>query len=350
MSATTFQAIAFGELFEVAYFTSLLNNITNNVPGYEIGSGAVREVVVEALSAIQAQEELHAIGVNAILSSAGRTPVAPCQYIFPVDNFDAAIAGAQAFTDAVVLGGLQDALNTFVTAGDGEVVPLLTSVVGQEVGTQARIVLRKTLTRRQGEQNGFFRTLQAHVPSALPFLTASAGPFGFSYINQNFVVPGSCQTAINVPIFSPLRLQTSPVQARDQRLSFSFTNDKSTSTSMLSLVYINQQNLPIVVPIQNTQTSGEEVNFQAKFPYAENEMNGLTIAVVTKGSGPFPSVDAVANATVFGPAISTYTDGPRGASIHVVATQTLVHGPRRPFVLTSLCSRHLLTPVPMTFS
>jgi hypothetical protein len=133
VSATTFQAIAFGELFEVAYFTSLLNNITNNVSGYEIGSGAVREAVIDALSAIQAQEELHAIGVNAILASAGRTPVAPCQYIFPVDNFDAAIAGAQAFTDAVVLGGLQDALNTFVTAGDGEVVPLLTSVVGQEV-------------------------------------------------------------------------------------------------------------------------------------------------------------------------------------------------------------------------
>ena len=133
MSATTFQAIAFGELFEVAYFTSLLNNITDNVQGYEIGSGAVRGAVIDALTAIQAQEELHAIGVNAILSSAGRTPVAPCQYVFPVDNFDDAIAGAQAFTDAVVLGGLQDALNTFVTAGDGEVVPLLTSVVGQEV-------------------------------------------------------------------------------------------------------------------------------------------------------------------------------------------------------------------------
>jgi hypothetical protein len=68
-------------------------------------------------------------------------------------------------------------------------------------------------------------------------------------------------------------------------------------------VYINQQNLPVVVPIQNAHTSGNEATFQAKFPYAENEMNGLTIAVVTQGSGPFASVDAVANATVFGPAI-----------------------------------------------
>jgi hypothetical protein len=132
-SATTFQAIAFGELFEVAYFSALLSNITNNVPGFDVGSGAVRDVVVEALTAVQAQEELHAIGVNAILSTAGRTPVQPCQYIFPVDNFDTSIAGASTFTDTVVLGGLQDALNTFATDGDAEVVSLLASVLGQEV-------------------------------------------------------------------------------------------------------------------------------------------------------------------------------------------------------------------------
>ena len=133
MSATTFQAIAFGEIFEVAYFTSLLNNITNNVGGYQLGNGEDRTIVINALTAIQAQEELHAIGVNGILSSAGRTPVQACEYIFPVDNFDEAIFVASAFTDLVVLGGLQDALNTFATDGDTEVVPLLASVVGQEV-------------------------------------------------------------------------------------------------------------------------------------------------------------------------------------------------------------------------
>ena len=161
----------------------------------------------------------------------------------------------------------------------------------------------------QGEQNGFFRALQSHVPSALPFLTRSAGPFAFSYMNQNFVVPGSCPTTINVPIFSPLKLVTSgnvvgtKIQARDQQLSFSFSNDKQTSTSGLSLVYINQQNLPIVEKIQNVQNSGNQVTFSANFPYSKNEMNGLTIAVLTQGSGPFTNVDAVANATVYGPAI-----------------------------------------------
>jgi hypothetical protein len=128
-------------------------------------------------------------------------------------------------------------------------------------------------------------------------------------MNQNFVVPGSCPTTINVPIFSPLKLVTSGniqgtgIQARDQQLSFSFSNDKQTSTSGLSLVYINQQNLPIVEKLENVKTSGSEVTFSANFPYTENEMNGLTIAVLTQGAGPFTSVDAVANATVYGPAV-----------------------------------------------
>lgn len=33
-SATAFQLIAFNELFETAYFTSLINNITSGVAGY----------------------------------------------------------------------------------------------------------------------------------------------------------------------------------------------------------------------------------------------------------------------------------------------------------------------------
>jgi hypothetical protein len=34
-SLTAFQAIAFGENFEVAYFSSLLNNVTHGMAGYE---------------------------------------------------------------------------------------------------------------------------------------------------------------------------------------------------------------------------------------------------------------------------------------------------------------------------
>lgn len=132
-TALTFQVIETAELFETAYFTSLIANITNNVPGYEIGSEAARNIILEALIAVQAQEELHAIGVNAILATAGRPTVQPCEYVFQVSDFDSAIALASAFTDAVILGALQDALLTFATDGDSAIVPLFASILGQEV-------------------------------------------------------------------------------------------------------------------------------------------------------------------------------------------------------------------------
>ena len=47
------ELIAFNELFEVAFFTQLLKNITNNVPGYEIGNERDREYALRSLRAIQ---------------------------------------------------------------------------------------------------------------------------------------------------------------------------------------------------------------------------------------------------------------------------------------------------------
>lgn len=93
----------------------------------------MRGAILEALTVVQAQEELHAIGINGILQSAGRKPMGACQYKFPVDNFDDAIAQISTFTDILALGGLQDALSAFNTDGDGEVIGLLVSVAAQEV-------------------------------------------------------------------------------------------------------------------------------------------------------------------------------------------------------------------------
>lgn len=91
---------------------------------------------------------------------------------------------------------------------------------------------------------------------------------------------------------------------KDQQLEFSFTNN-GTDTGSIALVYISQQNLPIVEPLVNVQTSGDQVTFTADFPYAEKELNGLTIAVVTNGQGPFASTQDVADATIFGPGVIT---------------------------------------------
>ncbi|KAJ6090449.1 hypothetical protein N7486_009264 [Penicillium sp. IBT 16267x] len=183
-SATVWQLIAFNELFDVAYFSNLIENITNNVSGYEIASPAARNVISTALEAVRAQEELHALGANGILQAAGRDQIQPCEYKFPVDNLDYAINFASYFTD-LVLGTLQEALKIFGSDGDGaDFLQLVGSVIGQE-----------------GEQNGFYRTIDksAIPPSTQPFLTTSSGPFLLSALHQMVIVPGSCPDSLPFP-------------------------------------------------------------------------------------------------------------------------------------------------------
>ncbi|KAJ9640743.1 hypothetical protein, variant [Exophiala oligosperma] len=288
---TSLRLIAFNEIFEVAYFTELLSNVTNNVVGYQFQDANLRETIIEALTAIVAQEELHALNANGALAHFNAGPIQPCLYNAPVDNFQDAIALASTFTD-VVLGTLGDVQVHFGQNGDAGLIRGVAAVIGQE-----------------GEQNGFYREILGELPSQAPFLTASAREFAFSALNQNFVVPGSCPNSntIALPIFGALTLETPKVQAQDQQLQFSFqaTGQYSqyASGQGLSLVYINQQNVPVVVPIQGAQNDGGKVTFSANFPFSENLMFGLTIAAVTSNAGPFADVDAVAKAALFGPAL-----------------------------------------------
>ena len=69
------------------------------------------------------------------------------------------------------------------------------------------------------------------------------------------------------------------------------------------LVYTNQQNVPVVMPLQNVQSSGSAVTFSVDFPYEKYELNGLTIAAITSSAGPFANATEVASATVFGPGL-----------------------------------------------
>lgn len=286
---TSFRVIAFNEIFEVAFFTSLIQNITNNVPGYQLKDNDFRDFTLRALNAVQAQEELHAAGVNAILQTNNAQPIQPCEYVFPTSTFDDAVALASTFTD-LVLGTLQDVQEGLGIARDTELIRLISSVIGQE-----------------GEQNGFYRSIGDKIPSALPFLTTSAGPFAFSALNQLFVVKDSCPNinTIEVPVFGALSVTPSTPPPKDTMLTFSFMNDGKYDGNCedLSLVYINQQNLPIVESVQHVKTDGKMVTFQASFPYTENLLNGLTIAAVTNSKGPFKSADEVAAATMFGPGL-----------------------------------------------
>lgn len=301
-SLTSLRLIAFNELFEVAFFTELLSNITNNVDGYKIHHQGARDFIIRALTAVQAQEELHVLNANNALTLFAQ-PILPCQYNFPVATFEEAINLASTFTD-VVLGTLQDVQQTFGADGDIGLIRGVGSVIGQE-----------------GEQNGFYRQLLDKTPSALPFLTTSTREFAFSAL-QGFVVPNSCGNLgeIDLQIFDPLNVDTTPLdvpQPHSTTLEFSFDVSKNwtpqpaswnSDYSGLSLVYINQQNLPVVEKITGATESNGVVTFSALFPFDDANQgalfgNGLTIAAVTNSSGPFATADLVAKSTVFGPGL-----------------------------------------------
>ncbi|KAF9730285.1 late sexual development protein [Paraphaeosphaeria minitans] len=123
---TNFKLIAFNELFEVAFFFELLQNITNNVDGYELGEA--RDEILEDLTVILAVEELHALGANAILQANGVDPIKPCRYNFPVSDYKSAVALAATFTD-VVLGALQDVNDIFAQNAENGLVRLISLFV-----------------------------------------------------------------------------------------------------------------------------------------------------------------------------------------------------------------------------
>jgi hypothetical protein len=283
---TSLQLIAFNELAEVAFFTELIANITNKVDGYnDIGDV---DYVLKALIAVQAQEELHALNANGALKNFKKDPIQPCQYNFPVASFQEAIGLAATFTD-VVLGTLQDVQSLLATDGDDGLIRGVGSVIGQE-----------------GEQNGYYRSLLGKIPSALPFLTTSTREFAFSALNQGFIVPGSCPNinTIALPIFKPLTVETKDIDEKSKTLNFSIAPDSSIKDySTLSIVYINQQNTPVVEKITDIDVKKDKVTFKALFPFDGTTFgNGLTIAALTT-SGTFANADEVAKAAIAGPGL-----------------------------------------------
>ncbi|KAJ6102866.1 hypothetical protein N7486_005293 [Penicillium sp. IBT 16267x] len=285
LGITNLQLIAFNELFEVAFFHDLLTNITENVDGYRFTDTGDRDFVIRALRAILAQEELHAIRANNALVHFDQKPIEPCEYVFPVQDFDTAIALASTFT-AVVLGTLQDAVERFALGQDADLAREIASVIGNE-----------------GEQQGWFRVMQARIPSELPFLTTSDLNFAFTAV-QGFTVPGSCPNLdeIHLRTFETLQILTKP-KAESQNLTFAFEDKDNEAEHLLWMTYINQLNLPVVEPLHVVSKEGTLVEATALFPYNDHEMNGLTIAAVTKSDGPFENANSVAKWTLAGPGL-----------------------------------------------
>jgi hypothetical protein len=203
------------------------------------------------------------------------------------------------------MGTLQDVSQGAATAGDAGIVRGVASIIGQE-----------------GEQNGFYRTLLGAVPSEKPFLTTNVGPFAYSFVNNNFVVPNSCPfdvTAFGIPIFTQLNVEGASValalKPEDQVLTFSADLSTVQSAAKFStgngdglfITYFSGQLLPISVPVQNFKWNGGKVTLSAAFPFEENIMFGLSVAALTAGNN-FTSPDAVPAATLAAPALINVND------------------------------------------
>jgi hypothetical protein len=104
---TSLQLVQFNENWESYFFSDLLQNITEGVPGYEFQDQKYKEKIVNVLTAVLAQEQLHALNAGGALTRFGAGPIKPCQYIAPVSNFHDAIFLASTFTD-IVMGTLAD--------------------------------------------------------------------------------------------------------------------------------------------------------------------------------------------------------------------------------------------------
>ncbi|KAG0157700.1 hypothetical protein PDIDSM_4885 [Penicillium digitatum] len=278
--------IAFNELFEIAFFHQLITNITDKALGYRFTDEGDYDFVLNGLRAILAQEELHALDANNALAHVGIDPIEPCQYTFPINDFDSALVLATTFTD-VVLGTLQDVVERFALGGDFALTREVSSVIGQE-----------------GEQQGWFRVMQGKVPSELPFLTTSDLNFAFTAI-QSFVVPGTCPNigSISLKTFATLNVSTAPTTAGTRNIKVSFDAHDWIDQETLWLTFINQQNLPIVGPLRIISKDTKTIVAEALFPYEAYQLNGLTIAAVTTTKGPFTNAYSVANATLAGPGI-----------------------------------------------
>ncbi len=229
------QAIALVEEFEVALFSSILQNVTNGVPGFTQFPLLSKSAIINILDNIVAVSETpisppspptntlgtrkkqeHRLILNSKRSSIpsmlatslelSKLAPLPCQYTFPSKTFMEALDVAAIWTD-VGLGALQDVLESVGSNGDDVLLRGLTSVVGE------------------GEQEGFYRLLLEPQPGreAVSHLRSGAVCL-LLYVVNTFIVPGSCPfdiSDINLPLFGALTVQNGfNVQPQDQTLTF----------------------------------------------------------------------------------------------------------------------------------
>jgi len=265
----------------------LLNNVKNDAAGYtSFPYGLTKDFVVESLTAILHQEELHYIGVNAALATAGQTTIAPCKYNIPVNSFESAIALANTFTDVVL-----------------SVLPLAQSAFGADGGDEAGLVqLFGSVLAQESEQNGWYRVVQGKIPAPAPFLTTSGASFAFTFL-QGVIQPGCAGVELvskSVPTYKSLK-SLGTLSTADVNTKFEAGGPISETEHMV--YYLSGQNAPQPANIYAVESGSQSSTFKAMFPFASAGFaKGLTVAAVVK-KGKYTTAAEVAANTIYGPGI-----------------------------------------------
>ncbi|EIW69011.1 hypothetical protein TREMEDRAFT_73998 [Tremella mesenterica DSM 1558] len=286
-SLNNFRIINFNEYFEAVFFAQFLHNVTNNVTGFEVPHTIDRDILIAELSAAQAQEELHTINAIHALQHYGANPIQPCKvYKFPVNNFQQGVLFAMTWT-SLVMSTLQDIIQDFAENGDAPFTATIASTLGQE-----------------GAQAGYYRLLLGRTPNSLPFLTRSIRSFAFSILNQ-FIDFSTCPNVneITIPLFKHITVLDTPGPVDNPAIRFAVNTADVVTGKTYYVVYINQQNLPVVVPAVHKSDQGGTTVFTGAWPYTEHLMNGLTITIISDNAGPYADAQAAADEAIFAPGL-----------------------------------------------
>lgn len=143
--------------------------------------------------------------------------------------------------------------------------------------------------RRQESESASSRTSTASVPLSTGSVSPQANDLQFKGGNN-----GNSETKNNNQGKNDYNADTYKSQNYDWKSNY--------------VVYISEQNVPIVVPIDSFSIQSDKIVIKAFFPGRTNFLDAFTIAAITNTPGPFVSPVDVANHTVAGPGFIEATD------------------------------------------
>lgn len=287
---TSWAVLAFSSLSTIAFYNELIANITNHVPGYDV-SPHNESYIIQSLEFFVGAAEIQYYDAEWAVTGFNGSKVRPCEYDFPVTDFESAIDYAIRLS--------------YISIAH---IPDMVQRTANNLGTDGANIIFNLAgwSSVYGQQNGWFRSLLGKSPSVQPVSTPAPRDFLYSFIYQTSVVLGSCPGAsLPVQRYEPLILVTGNV--KDALIEFEFINKaKIDVESNHSLVYLNGNIAPLTVPFNVSSNHDDKVKITADFPHDTWDMDGLTLVSVVKGIGNFSFPIDVANATLFGPALIVY--------------------------------------------